>query len=460
MTGHNETRVLPNNAMNSKLGITITQHTLINSCIIFLIRQLITFTNSYHTMSDSNDSDHEELDDTIGFAARNMFDAYFSAFAKSSKTTPNVFSSLVDPLPEDKANILPSDVFVKPSHAQALQEAHYDFFQYYIVELLNGFNIIFYGLGSKFKVLNKFATEICRKRGHVVVANAFQSGFSFKDLLQSIEKVPGIESFPLPSGGLEGRTRRIYDFFSPNSDKAQAPKKVPLFLIIHNIDASAFRASKARSYLSTLALNPHIHIIASVDNVNASLSWSTSDIWTRKHDPQKYSSTRGFAWLWHDVTTLQGHDIELASADPTNYLGASSSHLQGSNKNAVGTNRGGMSESAAVHVLASVTSKAKKLFHLMVKRQITSQEELQANKTSGVLQPEQYGITYDGLFTLARDDFIATSDTALRALLGEFLDHGLIISSTPPGSDGGEVLWIPLSRVLLKKFSKELEAEY
>ena len=168
-------------------------------------------------------------------------------------------------------------------------------------------------------------------------------------------------------------------------------------------------------------------------------------------------ATRGFAWLWHDVTTLRGHDIELANADPTSYAGASATHLQASSKGAAASGRAGMSETAAEHVLASVTSKAKKLFVLMAKRQIATQDEVLVENTSATLQPEQYGVTYEALFTLARNDFIATSDTALRALLGEFLDHSLIVSSSSIASERGEALYIPLSRALLAKFAKDLD---
>ncbi|TDL13189.1 hypothetical protein BD410DRAFT_702605, partial [Rickenella mellea] len=72
----------------------------------------------------------------------------------------------------------------------------------------------------------------------------------------------------------------------------------------------------------------------------------------------------------------------------------------------------------------------------------------------------QYATSYDLLFAAARDDFVATSDTALRALLGEFRDHGLVAevssSSTNSASGldlgaGGTALWIPMRRDVLEK---------
>ena len=70
---------------------------------------------------------------------------------------------------------------------------------------------------------------------------------------------------------------------------------------------------------------------------------------------------------------------------------------------------------------------------------------------------------YERLFSAAREEFIATSDTALRALLGEFRDHGLVISAVAPvgtgGTGGGEALWIPMRREALTKVVDELKAE-
>ena len=74
-----------------------------------------------------------------------------------------------------------------------------------------------------------------------------------------------------------------------------------------------------------------------------------------------------------------------------------------------------------------------------------------SNVAAGTSDLQQHGMGYDALFTAARDNFIATNDTALRALLGEFRDHGLVIGT-------GDTLWIPvrkerLSNILQWKIS-------
>jgi len=115
-----------------------------------------------------------------------------------------------------------------------------------------------------------------------------------------------------------------------------------------------------------------------------------------------------------------------------------------------------MSETAAQHILASVTQKAKRLFGLLGTRQIESMDE--ASEVAGD-NAQQYALGYDMLFSAARDNFIATNDTAMRSLLGEFRDHGLVLSSAQGASGGGEVLWIPLRKERLTKILKSFESD-
>ena len=72
---------------------------------------------------------------------------------------------------------------------------------------------------------------------------------------------------------------------------------------------------------------------------------------------------------------------------------------------------------------------------------------------------QQHSIGYDVLFNAARDNFIATNDTALRALLGEFRDHQLVVSAQTGAGGSGEVLWIPLRKERLSNILKSLQDE-
>jgi origin recognition complex subunit 2 len=112
-------------------------------------------------------------------------------------------------------------------------------------------------------------------------------------------------------------------------------------------------------------------------------------------------------------------------------------------------------QTAAAHILASVTQKAKKLFILMGTRQLESVEEA---GDLGLGDLQNVSIGYDMLFNIARNDFIVTNDTALRSLLGEFRDHGLVMAAHS-SSGSGEALWIPLRKERLSDILQSLREQ-
>lgn len=390
------------------------------------------------------------------------FDSYFLHQGKPSRTSPAVFSSQVEPLSaEEYADAIKSASekrsLTYPA-SSAIQETLAYQFHRFLLEIEQGFNLLFYGYGSKRALLNRFATEVCSKRGHVVVLNGCQPKASIKDLLNAIEAIPVVQKFAespdAPTGNSnESQLARIRACFAESSDVK------PLFLLIHNIDSPNLRSPKVKSQLATLACHTRIHLIASIDHVNAPLLWTATECSTRKREntDEELSSYRvpGFSWLWHDLTTMDSYDFELAHADRSSYAGASLNAR---------TSRGGpagltarntvVSESAAQHILASVTQKAKKMFKLMAIKQLAVMEEDGEGKTQEDF--EHYGISYDTLFTSVRDNFIATNDTAMRTLLGEFRDHNLIVGT---GTGGAEILWVPMRRERLNKVVKGLDVD-
>ncbi|KAF9523281.1 origin recognition complex, subunit 2 [Crepidotus variabilis] len=380
------------------------------------------------------------------------FDAYFT-YNKPGRvqTSSNIFSDLLIPLSSEEYHqafdqIKITQLSIQPSLLKA--DNLHSFFSRMTCELDEGFNILCYGLGSKRRLLNQFAREWCSKRGHVVVANGFQPDFSLKDLLNSIEDVPALQALDLPSTNIEKQARRIYDFF--------VSSKVHLYLVIHNLDSAPLRAQKSKSILSLLAHHRKIHITASIDHINAPLIWSSSEIFSRKPEVIEPGTTpsRGFTWLWHDLTTLQPYDFELAFADRSSLSGA---HTGGARRKVdalAAQNVTAMSETAASHILASVTQKAQKLFVLVGNKQLEAIEG--SDEGLGVGNLQQFGMGYDVLFSTARDNFIATNDTALRALLGEFRDHSLIVSAQA-GAGSGEVLWIPMRKERLANVLRTLD---
>jgi len=376
---------------------------------------------------------------TSRIIVQTAFDAYFAHNNGRVQTSSSVFSELVLPLSAEEY----AKAIGKSGNGQLIQgsilldENRTALFSRFICELGEGFNILCYGFGSKRQILNQFAMDCCSERGHVVVVNGFNLDTSIKDVLNTIESIPDLQNLDLPTTTVEKQARRIYEFFFSTSE-------TELYLIIHNIDAAPLRTAKAKSLLSLLAHNPRIHVIASIDHINAPLLWSLSETFSRKPEETETDDTpsRGYSWLWHDLTTLAPYDFELTFADRTSLSGAHASGTRRKADTLGAQNANMMSEIAASHILASVTKKAQKLFVLLGKKQLEVAENA-GEGTSG--HSQKFGLGYDVLFSEARDNFIATSDTALRALLGEFRDHNLVVSSQG-GSSGGEVLWIPMRK--------------
>lgn len=63
------------------------------------------------------------------------------------------------------------------------------------------------------------------------------------------------------------------------------------------------------------------------------------------------------------------------------------------------------------------------------------------------------GMPFKDLYRAAREQFLVSSDLALRAQLIEFVDHKLV--RTKRTYDGAEHLIIPLDKNLLKQFMEQ-----
>ncbi|KAI9443229.1 origin recognition complex, subunit 2 [Lactarius indigo] len=400
------------------------------------------------TRSSSRASDFTADDNPDdGPGSYTSFDAYFLHASRPSRTSSNVFSQLVQPLsPDEYAASLPRAFYTLPfsdASTRLLEQSHRPHLPRYLLELAEGFNLLFYGLGSKRRVLNELARACAtRARAHVLVLNAFQPSFSTRDILTTLAHLPGEPQ------DVDG----VAQFLSSSGRRRR------LVLVVHNIDAPALRTTpKARALLAALAALDGVQVAASVDHVvGAPLLWTSTEMLARR-------------WLWHDLTTLAPYDAELAAADPAS-LRAAPTTARGSSGGALvegsgaavaglGVGVGQMTETAAVHVLAAVTQRARKLFVLMGQRQLEALADAGNVEPTNPADSGDVAIAYDVLFNLARDNFIATNDTALRALLGEFRDHRLVVTISTGAMGAGEMLWIPLRKERLKKLLDGLQQQ-
>ncbi|KAJ3627571.1 hypothetical protein MTP99_014939 [Tenebrio molitor] len=183
-----------------------------------------------------------------------------------------------------------------------------------------------------------------------------------------------------------------------------------LYLIIHNIDM--MRSGKAQSVFARLAAVSNIHLIASIDHINAPLIWD-------------HSKLSKFNFTWWDVTTFHPY------IDETSF--ESSMMVQ---------RTGTLALSSLRNVFLSLTSNSKGIYLILVKYQIEN----------GKKQYYQ-GLAFKDLYSLCREAFLVSSDLALRAQLTEFVDHKMVKFKRSP--DGTEYLIIPIPNTVLQQFLTE-----
>ncbi|KAI9635849.1 DNA replication origin binding protein [Dioszegia hungarica] len=405
-----------------------------------------------------------------GFVRPSKADAYFSAHARSARTSGNSYSALVKPLTQAEYELYAGAARSKRERSQAVVDGLLDDlvkrFEQWEVELEEGFNLLMYGFGSKRRLLNRFVTErLCRK-GHCVVVNGHFPGLGIRDVLSQIEDTLAVpQDIPVPATAatpLERSAHRLYAYLIPPAAIPSAKRKTTqvsdkdLYLVIHNIDAPSLRTPRSLAILSLLASSPRIHLITSFDHLHTPLLFSSS---IAKSPPHLYApgswtgappSSRGFNWLYHNLTTYDDYDLELSYQR----LSASST-LSGLSS---GTS-GGISEEGALQILRSVPTMGLRLLTLLLSKQLAS---LPPNPSSHTAYPANpvapvFGIENDILAKLAKEKFIAREDERYAALMGEFKDHGLVVEALLDAEGRqGRWVWIPLGKAALERVIQEM----
>ncbi|XP_076066249.1 origin recognition complex subunit 2-like [Oratosquilla oratoria] len=289
---------------------------------------------------------------------------------------------------------------------EAMLEEHLLQFQKWMVLLSEGYSIFLHGLGSKKQLLNEFQQQMLQDLDHMVI-NGFFPSLTIKSILNGITE--DMIGYSGSFHSVQDHTSFIYHHYNGNTCD-------PLFLVINNVDGPMLRGGKAQAALSQLASSHHIHIIASVDHINAPLLF----------DSTKLSC---YNVLWWDATTFAPYSEE------TSY--ENSLLLQQS---------GSLALSSLIHVFNSLTPNAKGIFLLLANHQLEEKDHSNYN-----------GLSFAELYQQCREKFLVNSDLTLRAQLTEFRDHKLIRSKK--SHDGTENLIIPLNESTLKEFVEQQSSE-
>ncbi|KAJ2744681.1 Origin recognition complex subunit 2 [Coemansia sp. BCRC 34301] len=340
-----------------------------------------------------------ELDDDFGDHGP-AYERYFQDLhtTKGSKTSDNTLSKL-PPLTQSECRAILSKVPIKhKGELDLLEQLHRRQFRQWFFEMSCGFNLVFYGYGSKRRLINNLATELATA-APVVIINGFFPTLNLKQSLERIvSEVIGISD---TTGTVTDLASLIHGYFG-----SEARKVDEMYVIVHNIDGPCLR--KHQAALAVLASCPSVHLLASIDHIEAPLIWDSS-------------TTTRFNWAWHDLTTFEPYTVE------TSYENFASDTTE-------------IGPRGVLHVLASLTENAKSIFRVLAEYQIA--ESVMADAAAKV--PE---MAYSAYFSACRDQFLVSSELTFRSQLTEFRDHKVIQSRH--AADGTESVHIPLDATTL-----------
>lgn len=368
---------------------------------------------------EDEEGDEEDEEDEEGaeekFTTTASYENFFhlSARRKKSLTSNNTLSLLPTLTPQESIQLLDSAPDHHAAEIKNLHDAHRHQFPQWKFEIDNGFNILLFGYGGKRAIMEDFAREELDEDMPVLVVNGYFTNISLDAVLTQIlaEVAPDIST----SGD---KLQLIHNYLSE-----------PLAVVIHCLDSPVLRHPKNQHILSTLATNKNIRIIASIDHINAPLLF----------DSLKASR---YNFLWHDCTTFVPLRTELSHEETTFLSGGTNAT----------SSVGGLT--GIKNVLNNLTSNARLLYKMLLENQLGLQSD--GNEPAGIEQ----GIAFPQLRTLiGRKILPLSTPQTLKAVLGEFYDHGLLMRNDGRGSTGGqakknqgsgEVIWAPFGKNIVE----------
>ncbi|XP_016360670.1 origin recognition complex subunit 2-like isoform X1 [Sinocyclocheilus anshuiensis] len=225
-------------------------------------------------------------------AESDLVEEYFEAHSSSKVLTSDRTLQKLQTPKLDRETLLSLLGKNPPCFAEEIKQLnakHEKNFNQWMLQLHMGFNILIYGLGSKKLLLEKFRTSMLSDYDHVVV-NGFFPSMTLKSILNSLTA----DVF-----GHEGTFRNPADQIDFIIRTLREDTTNHVFLIIHNIDGPMLRGDRNQQALGQLAVLPNMHLLASIDHINATLIW----------DQAKMSM---FNWLWYETTTYLPYTEETS----------------------------------------------------------------------------------------------------------------------------------------------------
>lgn len=210
------------------------------------------------------------------------------------------------------------------------------YFDRWWLEIQKGYNIIVYGTGSKQKLLHEFCeTRLSDKP--LIVVNGFFPSLTTKDILNSI-KVQLLD--------ININSRNEHEIVDVIASALDTMPNAHVFLVINNIDGVMLRKTKDQHIISRLAKVQRVHLIASIDHINAPLMWDQTCM-------------DNFNFVWYDCTTMMPYKNETAFENSVFFQSSGELDLAAMN-----------------NVFRSLTANARGIYMILVKHQLTNDKDL------------------------------------------------------------------------------------
>lgn len=290
-----------------------------------------------------------------------------------------------------------------PRKEKLLQKMKKDFNSWLLTMYFNH-NLLFYGVGSKKKLVQEFFTTTL-SFGRRFIVNGYHPSCSVRELVRTI-----VSKLKVKSENLQ-----LFQLLHQLRLHLQKKNQRHVFILINNIEGPGFRSNENQTLLARLAEIDKIHLVATIDHINAVSLW----------DPHLESRFR-FRRL--KISTFESYDLE--------------SHV---NRTSIITANKEQRVDGIRHVLKSLTPNHRELLETLAEI-LVEQEKIE----------DLDGIKFEEFFKACYDSMLVGNDAQFRALTAELVDHHLIETSTSPNGD--EIYSIPYTRdVIEQHILKEAE---
>ena len=286
----------------------------------------------------------KKINSRIGTSALDTDDYFERQATTQIVTSDKTLSQLKTPRlsPEVLKNVLDGEPLKYEKQIKRLCKEQRSQFSKWIHLLNEDFNVILYGLGSKRDLLSDFQSQMLKDKDCVVI-NGFFPSLTMKNILTSVLFDILDYKGTVGTSLTEQADCILKAYNAVDGDVVQDD----LYLLIHNIDGPMLRNDVAQTVLSSLAAHSRIHLICSVDHINAPLLW----------DQNKLAK---FNFIWHDATTFLPYTEETLNE----------------NSLMVRSTGSGLQLNSLLRVFESLTPNAKEIYLLIIRHQMKAVEEV------------------------------------------------------------------------------------